>query len=93
MTMIDFKNYLIRNGYSEYTPSGNPSTVYDYQKRIQTICERENIPTLDILCDRIDEIENRYSEYGEESSFGARSHNAYISALRRFQDLCREIQR
>ncbi|MBR1615788.1 MAG: hypothetical protein IJ673_09965 [Treponema sp.] len=93
MTMNDFKNYLIRNGYSEKTPSGKPSTVYDYQKRIQTICERENIPTLDILCNRIDEIENRYSESGEESAFGAKSHNAYICAIRRFQDLCREIQR
>jgi len=25
-----FKTYLIKKGYSEFTPSGKPSTVYDY---------------------------------------------------------------
>ncbi|MBQ5538223.1 MAG: hypothetical protein IIU02_10010 [Treponema sp.] len=90
MTMDDFKEFLIRTGYSERTPAGNPSTVYDYQKRVQTICEREHIPDLDSLAARIDEIERKYAENGEESAFGAKSHNAYINAIRRFQELCRE---
>lgn len=90
MTMDDFKEFLIRTGYSERTPAGNPSTVYDYQKRVQTICEKEHIPDLDSLAARIDEIERKYAENGEESAFGAKSHNAYINAIRRFQELCQE---
>ncbi len=39
----NFKIYLIKQGYSEITPSGNPSTVYDYTKRVDKICKRERI--------------------------------------------------
>jgi len=91
MTMDDFKNFLIRQGYSEFTPSGHPSTVYDYPKRVQTICDREHIPSLDELKNRIVEIENRYSEDGAEAEFGARSHKAYINAIHRFRELCEEM--
>ena len=35
-----FENYLIKEGYSQYTPSGNPSTVYDYCRRVERVCER-----------------------------------------------------
>jgi len=42
--MLDnFKTYLVKQGYSEYTPSGNPSTAYDYMKRVNKICSREAI--------------------------------------------------
>ena len=42
--MLDrFKEYLAEKGYKSTTPSGNPSTVYDYAKRIQRVCKRENI--------------------------------------------------
>ena len=41
-----FMKYLIQQGYSEYTPSGNPSTVYDYAKRIQKICHRGKLHQL-----------------------------------------------
>ena len=38
------REYLIKEGYSEYTPSGNPSNVYDYVKRIEKkTCEREGV--------------------------------------------------
>ena len=39
----NFKQYLIEQGYSEFTPSGNPSTAYDYMKRVEKICDRESI--------------------------------------------------
>ena len=29
----NFKQWLKGQGYSEYTPSGKPSTIYDYPKR------------------------------------------------------------
>lgn len=37
-----FELYLIRQGFSVRTPSGNPSTVYDYCKRVNRVCADEN---------------------------------------------------
>ncbi|UZQ52389.1 hypothetical protein [Clostridium kluyveri] len=45
--MIDmkkqFEEYLINKGYKQTTPSGQPSTVYDYMKRIDRVCDWENM--------------------------------------------------
>ena len=38
-----FEDYLIKQGYAVKTPSGKPSTVYDYIKRIDKVCEIESI--------------------------------------------------
>lgn len=38
-----FYNYLVESGYSEYTPSGNESTVNAYCYSIERICEMEKI--------------------------------------------------
>lgn len=81
----NFKQYLIEKGYSEFTPSGHPSTVYDYKKRILKICERESI-SIETLLDRIDFFVERYGPLGKEDEFGRKSYNAYISALRKFKD-------
>jgi hypothetical protein len=32
-----FRDYLISEGYKQTTPSGHPSTVYDYCKRIEFV--------------------------------------------------------
>lgn len=80
-----FKRYLIEQGYSENTPSGNPSTVYDYGKRIEKICEREGI-SIKQLADNIGVYVKRYDTFGSEVEFGKRSHNAFISALKRFEE-------
>lgn len=81
----NFKSYLIKQGYSEYTPSGNPSTVYDYVKRVQRIYEREGI-SLRKLADNIDFYVSKYDTFGDEADFGKKSHNAYINALKRFEE-------
>jgi hypothetical protein len=81
----NFKRYLIEQGYSEYTPSGNPSTVYDYGKRIEKICERERI-SIKQLADNIGVYVIKYDTFGSEAEFGKRSHNAFISALKRFEE-------
>ncbi|MGI6677871.1 MAG: hypothetical protein ACOX2Q_01990 [Dehalobacterium sp.] len=81
----NFKNYLIDQGYSEYTPSGNPSTVYDYMKRVEKICDRENI-TVRSLAKNISFYVDKYGPTGNEAEFGKRSHNAFISALKKFED-------
>lgn len=79
-----FKNYLIKKGYSEYTPSGHPSTVYDYGKRIERICKREGVP-IEELAENISVYVEKYDTHGNEADFGKRSNNAYISALKRFK--------
>jgi len=80
-----FKRYLIEEGYSEFTPSGKPSTVYDYVKRLEKICAREKTDIME-LAKNITFYVDKYSPTGNEGEFGRRSHNAYISALRKFED-------
>ena len=81
----NFKEYLIQKGYSEYTPSGKPSTAYDYVKRINKICERERIST-NQLADNINDYLKKYDIGGSEEDFGKKSHSAFINALRRFKE-------
>ena len=81
----NFQNYLTQQGYSEFTPSGKPSTVYDYSKRVKKICDRENI-TCESLAENISFYPDKYGPTGSEAEFGRRSHNAFISALRKFED-------
>lgn len=81
----DFKDYLIEQGYSQFTPSGKPSTVYDYMKRVEKICDREGINTKK-LSENISFYVDKYGPTGNEAEFGSRSHNAYISALKKFED-------
>ena len=81
----NFKTYLIKKGYSEFTPSGNPSTVYDYMKRVEKIRSRENI-SINELSENISYYVEKYDYAGTESEFGKRSHNAFINALKRFEE-------
>jgi len=81
----NFKQFLIEKGYSVITPSGKPSTVYDYIKRIEKIIERENISIMS-LAENINFYVEKYGSYGNEAEFGKKSHNAFISALKRFQE-------
>lgn len=80
-----FKDFLIDKGYKEITPSGHPSTVYDYIKRIDKICEWENI-SWEQLAANIVTILPSYDIGGEKEKNGYISHNAVISALRRFSE-------
>ena len=38
-----FENYLTVRGYSKVTPSGHPSTVYDYCRRIDFVAKEEGV--------------------------------------------------
>lgn len=80
-----FKRFLIQKGYSEYTPSGNPSTVYDYMMRVQRICERERI-SINQLADNISLYVKKYDTFGVDKEYGKQSHGAYINALKRFEE-------
>lgn len=80
-----FKAYLMSRGYSEITPSGKPSTVYDYMKRIDHVCAWENIDWA-TLKSRIDVVVKQYDCGGEKEIWGNKSHRAVINALYRFQE-------
>ena len=81
----EFENYLILQGYSLTTPSGNPSTVYDYIKRIDKVCIWENC-TWETLATNISNIVRVYDIGGLKENLGNLSHRAVINALKRFRD-------
>ncbi|MDR1138270.1 MAG: hypothetical protein LBK70_00105 [Clostridiales bacterium] len=84
-----YKDFLIANGYKQYTPSGQPSTVFAYIRRIYYVCERERM-TWDELARNINKIVNEYNWGGSKEDFGAKSQNAIISALRRYKEFVSE---
>lgn len=53
----DFKEWLIKQGYSEKTKSGRPSTVYEYISQINKVCDivylDHNIPHWELLAEDI----------------------------------------
>ena len=81
----EFENYWILQGYSLTTPSGNPSTVYDYIKRIDKVCIWENC-TWETLATNISNIVRVYDIGGLKENLGNSSHRAVINALKRFRD-------
>ena len=85
----NFEIYLIEKGYSKLTPSGHPSTVYDYGKRVEKICEKEDISILK-LAENIDFYIRKYDTNGIEAEYGNKSHRANINALKRFRDFIKE---
>lgn len=83
-----FKQWLIRKGYKEYTPSGHPSTAYDYVKRVDKVCKIENC-SWDTLAKNINSIVPLYDCGGEKADIGKQSHSAVISALKQFHEFVR----
>lgn len=79
-----FKQWLIKEGYKEYTPVGHPSTVYDYTKRIDKVCRIENC-SWEELASHINSLVALYDTSGEKADIGKQSHSAVISALKQFQ--------
>ena len=81
----DFKQFLLNQGYRGHTKTGKPSTVFDYIKRIEKICLREDI-TVNVLSKEIDYYVDLYGPKGLESEFGKKSHGAFIAALKKFKE-------
>ena len=84
-----FEEYLIKRGYAITTPRGNPSTVYDYPKRIEKVCEWENTNWAG-LATNIDAILAKYDIGGSKEKLGNKSHSAVINALKRFSEFLKE---
>ncbi len=75
-----FEEFLISEGYKKFTSSGKPSTVYDYVKRIDKVCEWENL-NWQGLANNIKSVLPEYTENGTKAELGAKSHNAAKCAL------------
>lgn len=82
---VAYEKYLIANGYSIESDSGNPSTVYSYGNAVEKVIEREYL-TWDSLANNIDNIVTKYDEGGPCESWGKKSNSTYINALKRFQE-------
>ena len=68
------------------TPSGKPSTVYDYMKRVDAVCAHEGV-TWDHLAANAITYASKYEIGGVEEEFGNRSHNSVRAAMRHFAAL------
>lgn len=84
-----FIRYLKNKGYSEKTKTGNPSTVYDYAKRVEKILKNENISYYELAND-ISNIIQKYDLGGEKQHIGEQSHKAVINSLKRFKEFIDE---
>lgn len=80
-----FRKYLKDKGYTEYTPSGNRSTIFDYSRWIEKICEREHI-SLEELNNNIVYYVAKYDIGGPEEEFGTKQHDAAKNALKRYKE-------
>jgi len=87
--MQQFKEYLIKRGYTITTPSGKPSTVYQYLKSIEKVCEWEHTTWAD-LAKNIGTILAKYDIGGSRENFGNKSHKTVINALKRFSEFLKE---
>lgn len=81
----EYEKYLINIGYKQTTPSGHPSTVYQYLKAIRNVCDEERI-SLNGLKENIGAIVAKYDVGGEKETIGAKSHKTVINALKRFEE-------
>jgi len=58
---------------------------FDYVTGVKNIFKREEI-SIDQLADNIGVCVKKYDIFGSDAEFGKRSHNAFISALKRFEE-------
>lgn len=79
-----FKNYLIECGYKEYTPSGLPSTVYQYVNAIEKVRVWEGFSYAEID-ENIDELCREYDYGGSRAKLGAIGHSTVINALKKYR--------
>lgn len=79
-----FYQYLVKEGFSDRTPTGNPSTTYDYTKRIERVCKEESLSWEELL-NSIDIIVTQYDKGGTKEELGKQSKSAVINALKQYQ--------
>lgn len=86
----NFFVYLKERGYKEFTPSGKPSTIYDYVNRIDRVCKSEELTWTELSL-QINKIVMDYDIGGCKEEIGKKSHSAVINALKRYREFIGQV--
>lgn len=81
----EFLNYLIKQGYKEYTTAGMPSTALQYVSAVKEVASREWLSEASFKKE-IKEIISKYDFGGKEEVYGMKGHRTVINALKRFRE-------
>lgn len=79
-----YESWLIRNGYSEWTFAGNPSTTHHYAYWVERVMKQENLDGWCELAEKIQDIIHKFGKFGIMKKFGNKGHSTVINALQRF---------
>lgn len=70
---------------------GLPSTVYDYIKRIDFVCEEECLLSWSQLASNIGKFVCMYDIGGRKEALGEKGHKTIINSLKRFREFLDEV--
>ena len=59
----DFRDWLIKQGLSEKTASGRPSTIYDYLTAINRVCRKERYSWEDLAINLFSIVSKYHGKY------------------------------
>lgn len=85
----NYKNWLIENGFSAFTASGKPSSVYDYLRSLKYVCAWEG-KTIEQLADSISEIAPMYCSTSIHCVKGRMISRSVRCSLRQFNKFVTE---
>jgi hypothetical protein len=80
-----FSAYLAERGYRTVTAAGNPSTVYDYVRRVDRVSKEEGLTWAE-LARRMDIVFPLYDIGGAKEAIGRKSNRSVLNALKRYQE-------
>lgn len=91
-TKQDYKKYLKKQGFKEFTDDGAPSTISQYLRAIEKIIDLKNyINGWTDVAKNIDTLIVEFDDGGTFADFGTSSHRTPINALCRFKDFLSTI--
>lgn len=85
----NYKNWLIEKGFSAFTASNKPSTVFDYLRGLKCVCAWEG-KTIDELADSISEIAPMYCATGVHCIRGRMISRSVRCSLKQFNKFVSE---
>lgn len=88
---LNFKSWLLSNGYSSKTGNNKPSTVYDYLRGIKYVCKIENI-SIETLAQNIANICPMYQKGGIHEVRGRQISRSVRASLVQFNKFIIEQQ-
>ena len=86
-----FMEYLLKIGLKELTPSGAPSTAPQYVRAVEKVLTAEGLTMATVTAEQMGALVRMYDVGGEKEAIGAEGHRTVICALKRFQEMLREL--